>query len=143
MITVLAVLTLIAALVGAPMVLGRKIPWTTFGKTGKMLFQIAGIACLTVGVSVGIAFACIGIYKLGAIVVDESEMRRVPAGHESDACLRATERHRILVAQYKSVNAEALRTKKLDLLEEADALKDKRDNADYDEYSACYKYGGD
>jgi len=84
-----------------------------------------------------------GVFLGGKELWAESKWERVPSDKQSDACLRATERHRILSAQYKVVNAEALRTKDLDKLEAADDLKTRRDDADNDEYDYCYSYGGD
>jgi len=84
-----------------------------------------------------------GIFLGGKELLAESKWERIPPDKQSDACLRATERHRILSAQYKVVNAEALRTKDLAKLEAADDLKDRRDDADGDEYDFCYSYGGD
>jgi len=132
----------IAIVIAVVTVIAISVPLLRRVKGAAFLEGVAAFA-LFIAIIFVVCAVGYGIFLGGKELVDESAWKRVPPGKETDACLRATERHRILSAQYKVVNAEALRTKDLAKLEAADDLKDRRDDADSDEYDECYSYGGD
>ena len=132
----------IAIVIAVVTVIAISVPLLRRVKGAAFLEGVAAFA-LFIAIIFVVCAVGYGIFLGGKELWAESKWERVPSDKQSDACLRATERHRILSAQYKVVNAEALRTKDLAKLEAADDLKTRRDDADNDEYDYCYSYGGD